>query len=494
MMRLLFAYVVVLMCCLSAAAAECVSCRQKGLSNVRDNVCALVNNNSPFCDGCPRVCAGQCSSFTDVNNCGACGIDCQRPNIVPTCASGVCQGTCVEGFGNCNNDFQDGCEISLYNSVSNCGSCGNSCARPNLSPVCQSGLCSGSCNSGFANCNSNLQDGCEINTNTDATNCGACGTSCARPNLSASCSSGTCGGSCNAGFANCNANLVDGCEINTNTDTANCGACGTSCTRPNLSASCSSGTCGGTCNAGFGNCNANLVDGCEVNLNNNLLNCGSCGHGCAAPNLVPACNAGSCTGTCTTGFGNCNGVFADGCEVNLQTSANNCGVCGRQCSAAQTCSNGQCIAAGSVQGFTGTAGPTFAGYSQCVGVLDRQGVDDLPDSTWANLCKVSGSTRLLLACGATAQTLRWIEVAQNVFITGVQNPSSNLIINANFGLPGNQIFANSGNPSVGTSWWVTGNGCSESSPNLTINNGCTYEVANCFGQNLTGDRYLFVVQ
>lgn len=45
---------------------------------------------------------------------------------------------------------------------------------------------------------------------------------------------------------------------------------------------------------------------------------------------------------------------------------------------------------------------------------------------------------------------------------------------------------------VGVSWREDGNGCDENSPRITINNICTYDVANCFGQNLPGSRYLYV--
>jgi len=48
--------------------------------------------------------------------------------------------------------------------------------------------------------------------------------------------------------------LTDGCEINTNTDTSNCGGCGMACSTINVATpSCSGGMCNGACNAGYAN-------------------------------------------------------------------------------------------------------------------------------------------------------------------------------------------------------------------------------------------------
>ena len=52
---------------------------------------------------------------------------------------------------------------------------------------------------------------------------------------------GVCGlGMCNAGFADCDNNAGNGCEVNTNTDKNNCGGCGKVCMNGN---SCSNGAC-----------------------------------------------------------------------------------------------------------------------------------------------------------------------------------------------------------------------------------------------------------
>ncbi len=71
-------------------------------------------------------------------------------------------------------------------------------------------------------------------------NCVAC-PACELPNATAVCVGGSCVfQSCDAGFADCNVNPADGCEVNTQTSTANCGACGNACTG---GTSCVAGGC-----------------------------------------------------------------------------------------------------------------------------------------------------------------------------------------------------------------------------------------------------------
>lgn len=47
--------------------------------------------------------------------------------------------------------------------------------------------------------------------------------------------------------------------------------------------------------------------------------------------------------SCAPGFANCNGVDADGCEINLMTDPQNCGTCGNTCPVGTTCSDGGCV-------------------------------------------------------------------------------------------------------------------------------------------------------
>jgi hypothetical protein len=53
---------------------------------------------------------------------------------------------------------------------------------------------------------------------------------------------------------------------------------------------------------------------------------------CYIPNGLAACNSGKCTvGSCDTGFRDCDGDVANGCEVNANTDPANCGACGHAC-------------------------------------------------------------------------------------------------------------------------------------------------------------------
>ena len=129
---------------------------------------------------------------------------------------------------------------------------------------------------------------------SDLTNCGACGTACAKPpNAIASCTNGQCNAVCAQDYADCDHNLTtNGCEVNTRTDPINCGACGLQCgTYANATASCTNSQCGLACAVGYADCDHNPTNGCEVNTVTDRLNCGACGVPCQ---LLATCVGGRC--------------------------------------------------------------------------------------------------------------------------------------------------------------------------------------------------------
>ncbi len=269
----------------------------------------------------------------DTNNCGSCTNVCPSNNAVASCNSGTCGlAFCNAGFFDCDNNSLNGCEVNSASDPKNCGGCGKTCSTNNAAEICVAGACTiQSCTAGFWDCNNSALDGCEVNGNSDTKNCGGFGKTCSTLNGSPSCTAGTCGiAFCNAGFFDCNNNPLDGCEVNSITDTFNCGACHHVCPSINSSPICSSGTCAiASCNTGFVDCNGFAGDGCEANIVSDPNNCGHCFGQCSRNNGVPICNNGQCKmQSCNNGFADCNNVASDGCETNTLSDKNNCGTCG----------------------------------------------------------------------------------------------------------------------------------------------------------------------
>jgi hypothetical protein len=313
-------------------------------------VACVMGSCVPTCSAlfanCDRDPANGCETATNtLTDCGGCGVACSRVNATASCVSGACRiGACNAAFSDCDSNDANGCETGL-NSVSNCGACGRACSGG--APVCSAGMSGGTCTSGCTAPLSLCGTSC-VNITSDALNCGTCGTTCSFANAGASCASSACAlGACNPNFANCDGMAANGCETNTNTSPAHCGACGAVCSRANATASCMSGSCSiGACNAGFGNCNMTSADGCEANLNTSTAHCGGCGNVCMFSNGSGICNSGLCSVTsCNMGFANCDSDGRNGCETDTNSALAHCGGCGRVCAlpnAVPTCNSGVC--------------------------------------------------------------------------------------------------------------------------------------------------------
>lgn len=261
--------------------------------------------------------------------------------------------------------------VSLASSPANCGTCGTVCSANNIaSPACAAGVCNGACNSGFSDCNGNKQtDGCEVNLNTSLQNCGTCGTVCpAGANGSASCQAGSCGLLCNGGFGNCNLTNGDGCEVNLTSSVSNCGACGVACPGgANASAVCQSSVCGLICSGNFANCDGLTANGCEVNRNTDLNNCGACGNVCSdgLACTTDACTAAVCTYQTQAGF--C--LIAGVCYANGAVNPGNpCLLCNSAVNNSiwSSASAGTVCVAASCSGSTLTVADTCNGSGVCV--------------------------------------------------------------------------------------------------------------------------------
>jgi len=141
------------------------------------------------------------------------------------------------------------------------------------------------------------------------------------------------------------ADVVDAPPACDSSTPGNC--CGVSCPRPAhaTAATCTAGACGFTCEAGWGDCDGVAANGCEVDLATSVANCGACGAACrAAPTgEAPRCMGATCGLMCRGLFADCNGDIADGCEADLTNNRNNCGRCGRVCNPDQRCMGAGCF-------------------------------------------------------------------------------------------------------------------------------------------------------
>jgi MYXO-CTERM domain-containing protein len=154
-------------------------------------------------------------------------------------------------------------------------------------------------------------------------------------------------GDCEDGYANCDHNNANGCETDIQSDADNCGGCEVHCDIPNATAACSAGACVvAECEAGWGDCNGEGEDGCEVELDTNPNHCGGCGQLCELDHASAECRNGVCQlDDCDEGWADCNGDEADGCEVDLTSDAEHCGHCAVACPEGQTCEAGTCVCA-----------------------------------------------------------------------------------------------------------------------------------------------------
>jgi hypothetical protein len=222
------------------------------------------NPQTRACTPCGTTCT---NTQVDPTNCGACGVACKQREL---CSSGACSLSCGGGTTLCN-----GACVDTQVDPANCGACSVVCKQGEL---CSRGACGLSCSGGTTLCNTACVD-----TQVDPVHCGACGISCASHRV---CAQGSC--VCDTHGTLCNNDCID-----TTNDPKNCGACGNVCSGVNnATATCSAKACGFKCDSGFLDCNGKSGDGCEVNADTDTKNCGSCNNVC--PDNLPACVAGKC--------------------------------------------------------------------------------------------------------------------------------------------------------------------------------------------------------
>jgi hypothetical protein len=95
------------------------------------------------------------------------------------------------------------------------------------------------------------------------------------------------------------------------------------------------------CNGLDDDCNLVADEGFDLTMDE--MNCGRCGNACNFANGMGECRMGVCAVTgCDRGFDDCNMDAADGCEVDLENDEMNCNMCGNVCDAGRMCCRGMC--------------------------------------------------------------------------------------------------------------------------------------------------------
>jgi hypothetical protein len=295
-------------------------------------------------------------------NCGGCGMACP-PNAggsTFTCNEGACVLQCQAALNvkDCDGLIDNGCESRDLDPM-NCGACGVVCpagVNCRYQDAARSMIGCG-CPTGMVDC-----AGCRDLSANDA-NCGTCQNACDRTggpdapqysNMYYGCLAGQCGKpKCEAGFANCDGELDNGCETSILADD-HCGACNNKCPSGQscaIDARTNQPTC--VCGPGLTFCQTGEVQGVPkghcTDLRSSMDDCGACGVSCAATgagnNRMPMCDFGKCLLTCLNGTMDCNGAESDGCEVDTKIDPRNCGGCGITCDLAlgQACVAGKCV-------------------------------------------------------------------------------------------------------------------------------------------------------
>jgi hypothetical protein len=329
------------------------ACLEPGIECRSDADCTDGNR----CDSKYRVCVSTCvDTLSDPNNCGSCGNVCPAdPGGEAVCSNGSCALMCRAGYSDCGTQF--------CNDLSSTASCGGSCVACNIPQA------SGIYNISSAGC-------CQTADAAD----NSCDAFCSRGVGAENCS---CRFVCAAGFADCDLDTAagadtNGCEVQLSAGLPDgqggykhCGACNYNCEKlPNETTSCDGGVCQWDCNALTRDCDLVRSNGCETPLNTNS-NCGACGTPCPPPGVAnvssPTCSTGTCSWSCSPGWGTCDGNDANGCETDLTTTAR-CGACNNACPTTfngfPTCINSQC-GIGCRAGYQNCDGTCYSSVGLC---------------------------------------------------------------------------------------------------------------------------------
>jgi formylglycine-generating enzyme required for sulfatase activity len=354
------------------------TCASAGECNAIAGICgasSCLSGQHACLAGVLSVCNASLTGFDPIVDCGAMGRICDAAGVqCDLCTPGTTSCDGASTVKKCNPDGQSFSYSSCPSNAPACvgaGTCGGCSTSSDCPPStqecmvadcvasvcgdspraagssCTGGVCDGSgscseCKPGQKRCQSAIQP----------ETCGGTGTWSADPPCSGSevCSGGVCG-TCASGTADCDGSIVNGCEVPLKEDVLNCGACGNVCSTYHGTPACLIGQCEMACAAPYGNCDGNASNGCEADKSTSPDHCGACGQACTASHMATVtCTGGQCSGVCASGWGDCNGdKRIDGCETPLDTQPTRCGGCNNVCSTAHVvataCSGGLCSGA-----------------------------------------------------------------------------------------------------------------------------------------------------
>ncbi len=368
--------------CIVAADCEAPPAGDAAAIECKEGSCSLNcpddtgDCNARAVDGC------EVDLLTSTNHCGTCDLECDPAHAQGTCVGGECliktdepNHGCDANYADCNLSPEDGCEAHLLTDPNHCGACDDAaCSEAGGVPSCSAGECTIQCSEGFDDCDENARDnGCETNTARSVNHCGECERVCEVSDraYTAYCAEGVCGETlCEENQGDCDG---DGSCTDSLLTVSNCGACGQDCTVAHGSPECVASSSGARCaidvcdvteEASWADCDGSYVTGCEVNTQSNRFRCGGClpeeggiGEDCSlkegADNVTATmCTAGGCRVVgCAGGYGDCDGIFSNGCESDLETTGQYCGSCATDCTAkvgeddvaAVACGAGACV-------------------------------------------------------------------------------------------------------------------------------------------------------
>lgn len=248
------------------------------------------------------------------------------PDTGPECTPSeeVCDGTLDE---DCDGDIDEGCDCE-DGATRACGTDLGVCDAG--TETCEAGAwaeCEGAV-PGTETCDGELDEDCD----------GSVDEGCACANgASRACPGGIDTGDCEAGTQSCTDGMWGGCE----------GAVGPT-----------SEVCDGRDN----DCDG-VIDGAVASA--------ACGSAANATSL--SCSAGECVVVgCLGGTGDCNRDVSDGCEADLESTRATCGSCGRACSPTQVCSSSAC-----------TNAPLLENHRAGIARAETYFVEEAPGGDWS---------------------------------------------------------------------------------------------------------------